>query len=157
MYSRARLQRISRVGIIFATCIITLFLISLNWDFGYINTFGISFENGAICIIPSVSKQIYTIGGLTPGFSIEPIRSEVGWLASLLYVDVEWWPRTITFTNVAQFIYIPLWMPLVISLIPFCVYRLKYKTQTGHCKQCNYDLTGNESGTCPECGTTIPK
>jgi len=25
----------------------------------------------------------------------------------------------------------------------------------GHCRRCNYDLTGNTSGTCPECGTAI--
>ena len=24
-----------------------------------------------------------------------------------------------------------------------------------HCQQCGYDLTGNESGTCPECGTAV--
>ena len=24
------------------------------------------------------------------------------------------------------------------------------------CRRCRYDLTGNESGTCPECGTPIP-
>ena len=24
-----------------------------------------------------------------------------------------------------------------------------------HCRQCHYDLTGNVSGTCPECGTAI--
>lgn len=23
----------------------------------------------------------------------------------------------------------------------------------GHCRKCDYDLTGNRSGTCPECGT----
>lgn len=26
----------------------------------------------------------------------------------------------------------------------------------GHCPHCRYDLTGNESGKCPECGTPIP-
>ncbi len=25
----------------------------------------------------------------------------------------------------------------------------------GHCETCDYDLTGNTSGTCPECGTPI--
>jgi hypothetical protein len=25
----------------------------------------------------------------------------------------------------------------------------------GHCKECGYDLTGNVSGICPECGTAI--
>ena len=27
----------------------------------------------------------------------------------------------------------------------------------GYCQQCGYDLTGNVSGTCPECGTDIKK
>ena len=27
--------------------------------------------------------------------------------------------------------------------------------QTNTCRNCDYDLTGNTSGTCPECGTTI--
>ncbi len=26
----------------------------------------------------------------------------------------------------------------------------------GHCDECGYNLTGNKSGVCPECGTTIP-
>jgi hypothetical protein len=25
--------------------------------------------------------------------------------------------------------------------------------RSGHCGNCDYDLTGNVSGTCPECGT----
>jgi len=25
----------------------------------------------------------------------------------------------------------------------------------GHCQQCGYDLTGNVSGRCPECGTAV--
>ena len=24
---------------------------------------------------------------------------------------------------------------------------------TGHCRKCHYNLTGNTSGICPECGT----
>lgn len=26
----------------------------------------------------------------------------------------------------------------------------------GHCRNCEYDLTGNVSGVCPECGTGVP-
>ncbi|MCH7813714.1 MAG: hypothetical protein IID40_06800 [Planctomycetes bacterium] len=25
----------------------------------------------------------------------------------------------------------------------------------GHCRRCGYDLTGNESGLCPECGKAV--
>ncbi len=31
----------------------------------------------------------------------------------------------------------------------------KMKRRYPYCSRCGYDLTGNESGTCPECGTTI--
>ena len=27
------------------------------------------------------------------------------------------------------------------------------RTLPGHCSKCGYDLTGNESGVCPECGS----
>lgn len=33
--------------------------------------------------------------------------------------------------------------------------RRLFKSATNRCVQCEYDLTGNESGTCPECGTAI--
>lgn len=35
----------------------------------------------------------------------------------------------------------------------FSVVRAKNKPKPGSCRTCNYDLTGNTSGTCPECGT----
>jgi hypothetical protein len=31
--------------------------------------------------------------------------------------------------------------------------RARRRMSRGHCPQCNYDLTENESGTCPECGS----
>ena len=33
--------------------------------------------------------------------------------------------------------------------------RLAWKPKPGHCTKCNYDLTGNTSGRCPECGEPI--
>ncbi len=32
-----------------------------------------------------------------------------------------------------------------------------YRADPRHCGQCEYDLTGNESGVCPECGWRIPQ
>jgi predicted membrane protein len=39
--------------------------------------------------------------------------------------------------------------------IPFLVARRK--PPPGHCSKCGYALTGNESGTCPECGASTGK
>ena len=31
------------------------------------------------------------------------------------------------------------------------------RRREGLCVRCGYDLTGNVSGTCPECGTVVPR
>lgn len=48
-----------------------------------------------------------------------------------------------------------------ILLMPWIVaagiaWQRKPAHPAGHCHQCGYDLTGNVSGICPECGTPIP-
>jgi hypothetical protein len=51
----------------------------------------------------------------------------------------------------------PLYTPLVIATA-WCWWadwrRRKYP---GHCQRCKYNLTGNLTGNCPECGTPIPE
>lgn len=42
---------------------------------------------------------------------------------------------------------------IALSLLPFIVRR---RSETGHCQRCRYDLTGNLSGVCPECGQPTP-
>jgi hypothetical protein len=46
----------------------------------------------------------------------------------------------------------------VFAIAPLMWFRLKrYRfTGPGRCPTCNYDLTANTSGTCPECGTPVP-
>jgi len=41
-------------------------------------------------------------------------------------------------------------LPLV-SLLP----KLRMRPPRAHCRTCGYNLTGNSSGICPECGTTV--
>lgn len=58
----------------------------------------------------------------------------------------------------AQMIMLPLWLVLLACAIPtgllwFSVCR---PTAVGCCLKCRYDLTGNVSGRCPECGTVNP-
>ena len=50
---------------------------------------------------------------------------------------------------------IPLWLPFVVIAIPtFIAWRRDRKPPPGHCP-CGYNLTGNVSGRCPECGAHI--
>lgn len=51
---------------------------------------------------------------------------------------------------------IPIWIPTVLVAIPsFVFWRRNRLHLSGRYCKCGYDLTGNESGVCPECGTKI--
>ena len=52
---------------------------------------------------------------------------------------------------------VPLWVGFAIVAIPtaFLWWRDRGRIRPGHCQRCGYDLTGNVSGVCPECGTAI--
>ena len=41
------------------------------------------------------------------------------------------------------------------ALLLFRWHRRRRRPLAGHCRSCGYDLTGNVSGVCPECGDTL--
>lgn len=56
-------------------------------------------------------------------------------------------------------IHLPLWIPfaLVALSASLILYRKLNRPRPGSCGCCGYDLTGNISGRCPECGKVVPK
>ena len=58
----------------------------------------------------------------------------------------------------SRFWRVPLWaVALAAAALPASSARRRYRTRSrrrsGRCPACGYDLTGNVSGACPECGT----
>jgi hypothetical protein len=51
------------------------------------------------------------------------------------------------------------WLFFLLFAVPTALFwwRDHRRTQPGHCQRCSYDLTGSTSGTCPECGSPVPK
>jgi DNA-directed RNA polymerase subunit RPC12/RpoP len=51
------------------------------------------------------------------------------------------------------------WVVLVATMAWFALVPRRHRRRAGppRCAACRYDLTGNESGTCPECGTLTPR
>ena len=50
----------------------------------------------------------------------------------------------------------PIWVPLAVIGVPtILAWRRDRPFPPGHCQRCGYDLTGNTSGVCPECGVSI--
>ena len=52
---------------------------------------------------------------------------------------------------------VPLWLPLAcMTVLTFVLFiHNRARRIEGLCRKCGYDLTGNESGVCPECGTPV--
>lgn len=58
--------------------------------------------------------------------------------------------------------YVPYWLlALLFAVLPgrwlMLSLRQGNRNQSGHCASCGYNLTGNTSGVCPECGATASK
>lgn len=65
------------------------------------------------------------------------------------------WVRTTRFGKNYQVI-IPLWIPLLaVAIVNSILWRIDRRNPETGCDGCGYNLTGNISGVCPECGTPI--
>ena len=54
------------------------------------------------------------------------------------------------------FFVLPLWLPAALfGAFGRSMLRRAYAIPEGHCKKCRYNLEGNVSGVCPECGTAV--
>jgi hypothetical protein len=56
------------------------------------------------------------------------------------------------------YIVVPLWAGLLVFAVPTALlwYRDRRRFPPDHCLRCGYDVTGNVSGVCPECGRKAP-
>ena len=98
--------------------------------------------------------------GITQGAVVlgvaPPLANVRGWFHIENYGrDMLWWP--VMEAN-AQYplLAIPFWLPFVVTAIVSVVsWRRLRAGLPNHCRKCDYDLTGNVSGVCPECGEKV--
>ena len=55
---------------------------------------------------------------------------------------------------IAATVFVALWVARSLGFLMTRNERCKWRTRRGLCPRCGYDLTGNVSGVCPECGQT---
>lgn len=90
------------------------------------------------------------------GWYTEP--SPGGWVFNYggFSSNLIWWPHAESNTTMSL-LAIPLWIPFGIAAsVSYVFWRRLHAPLPGHCRKCDYNLTGNLSGVCPECGTQIP-
>ena len=91
---------------------------------------------------------------LTWGTTIEEHAAALGFVPWPFRTD-HYRPLSIPGTRIGILrIFTALWFPLLTVLIPtvFAQLLVRRRSRQGSCKECGYNLTGNVSGRCSECG-----
>ncbi len=155
MRRRSRLLRVAKWGGVVVCASIAATWIGSIWFQGYyprlIWRFGVGIAKGGVELDYSAYAQRVRTG----------TWMKHAWLPSIggSYFDRRSF-RMIGSPPVRDYYYgrsaiMPLWMLLVIVAVPTTfIWRLDRHRLPGHCS-CGYDLTGNESGVCPECGRRL--
>ena len=142
--------------VLLLTGMIMSFPFSLTWrDNSYYDRFGI--DSGRVFVVvewwgPSFDVVLASTSGMAPpgappGWRSErqeplPFRYRVLWP----HREPDWGGALLSF---------PLWIPLVLGLIPLAYGWFRSRRRNGRHCHCGYDLTGNVSGRCPECGKPL--
>lgn len=98
--------------------------------------------------IPRISFE----RGLSVASDLRLLRPRFSWLGLEHATDSSFGTESIR---------VPTWMLVVVfSLLPLWRESRRYakrrRSRANLCIECGYNLTGNTSGTCPECGTKVP-
>ncbi|HNO78673.1 MAG TPA: hypothetical protein PKN33_11490 [Phycisphaerae bacterium] len=64
------------------------------------------------------------------------------------------WAPVLRFGQIYRVV-LPLWIPFLLCLVATIAAWRSKPEHLNNCKNCGYDLTANESGVCPECGTNV--
>lgn len=72
------------------------------------------------------------------------------------------WPtfeHHLTYGAQHRYLVVPLWIPLLplLLLAALLIYRDRTRRIPGFCHKCGYNLQGNTTGRCPECGHATPE
>jgi hypothetical protein len=94
-----------------------------------------------------------------PGWSVQRLPHQRAWSEA----RAKWWKWIEWFDWIASPSYrtltIRLWPPvLAVAAVTMLLWWLdRRRIPAGHCQNCGYDLTGNVSRRCPECGTPVKR
>jgi len=130
-----------------------LLLVSERWPF---NVQYWPCENSDIMVIDGGISIVWTtppdpLGYVRTTVSRMPASSATRWHFGWFHWYREEWVRDMLYTT--TYLTVPVWFLLASAILPTgYLFWTDRKAKPGHCAACGYSLTGNTSGTCPECG-----
>jgi len=153
---RRSLCRILKYACVGVTITVTIVIgLSLTWHVYYVgDKFAVGWWAGGLEYLNWKSKPKFQQEGLEQmlypmGFRVDRIVLKDRYGGLLMRLP-RWSPVKVELPN---------WLLFATTTMPtaFFFWLDRRRTRPGHCQQCGYNLTGNTSGICPECGTPIPK
>ena len=153
----SRLRRWMKwVGLVGCGVIVLAGVLSFFWNISYASAYGfVSIRSGHLAIKWDVIGASKPIDMLEPHvYSTGPMGE--GYVAFDDHFIPRWWLSWEGWSSYSGRAVLPLWTALVLigSVTAILWYR-DHRPRPGHCQRCGYDLTGNVSGRCPECGKMI--
>ena len=142
-FSRRR-RLLKRTGLVACLLMLTIWGLSYWW-WGYLHGHRISVFVGRGCV------EVYLLSRALD-IECEVFRGNV--------VDQAFWLPRKGRPNFGAYTGIGIAMPIWILCLPLClalavIWWRDRSHQADHCQTCGYDLTGNTSGRCPECGASL--
>ncbi len=156
--SMARLRRrrvLKWVGLFASVLIVIAWAASLRWDMLYLKRepwqFGTEQDQRAMYADLSGGCFEYYRG------YYRPVEPDTGWYCFRHSTKPVWALLVHHSARGDRRIRVPLWIPFLLVAVPTaCLWwRDRRRIPLGHCQKCGYNLTGNVSGVCPECGKAI--
>ncbi len=149
MAGRWGVRRLSKWGALIAGLVVVgVFAASWFWIIFYqAHGWGLRFDEGLLTAHWGYPAEPASAGGGPYGWTFRPMEHRLGFR----FLGPSWstWP------DGRVTLYLPLWLPLsalaVATAALWWLDRRRYRP--GHCTHCGYNLTGNTTGRCPECGT----
>jgi hypothetical protein len=142
MLRTSRIRRLKSISMGICALVFAGFGLSFRWRVAYCSkTAMVRVDSGVITIAQFPAGSVaYPPLGLTLDESAGTSLSEFLWPTA----RPGWVPGCIE---------LPGWPVLVMVLVPtLLLLRLDRRPPRDHCVNCNYNLTANTSGRCPECG-----
>ena len=163
MRRRFRIRRIAKwTGLVLCALVLVAWAVSsLGYVFGYRGG-GVSLGSWFGSVFFGHAEHDDTTSGRFVWRRFTP----VGELPVRDRLFSHWWPRweiqetlhprTPYEPRLANTVWVPLWILFVVLAVPtVLLWRSDRKPPPGRCQRCGYNLTGNTSGICPECGERV--
>lgn len=140
---RHRARWLARLGLCLCLALAAIWAASLRW--------GVRYERGRI------GFNLYDGGCVVWIVKVPDGRGQGLHINDVTIRRRSWMPTLpCTFSNPREdCLSVPLWMPLVLlAVVTAALLRVSRKADPDRCATCEYDLRGNQSGRCPECGVS---